>query len=102
MFASLQYRGNKFMNLRIQKRFSPRYGDDRCRTFIHRLQALFQAHHLLNSVGVFADSATAGTGQIAEVSRLQHQYQRILFCLVNLVADNVFCQIIVETEWKTH
>ena len=73
MLAPLQDPFDKLIYVRVEERFSAGNGYDRRRAFINRPETFFQGHHLLDRVGVLADSAAAGTGEIAEMGRFKHE-----------------------------
>jgi len=89
MFAALQDAFYKIKYMRVEERFSTGYGYYRRRAFINRLETFFQGHHLLDRVGILADSATAGTGEIAEMGRFKHEYKWKLVDFLQFVADNI-------------
>ena len=63
-------------DLGIDHRLAAANADDRSAGLIDRCQALLEAQLLLDGLGVFADAAAAGAGEVAGVQRLQHQHQR--------------------------
>jgi hypothetical protein len=77
MSAPLEYPLDQGKYRRIEKRLAAGYSDDRGRTFVYRLKALFQRHHLADGVAVLANPSAPGAGKIAEMSRFQHKDKRI-------------------------
>ena len=102
VLAPLQYPIDKVEDMRVKERFAAGDGDNRGRAFINRVQAFFQGHHLLDGVGVLADAAAAGAGQIAEMGWFKHQHQRVFVNLIHFVGNDVFGEIVIETQGKTH
>ena len=102
MFFSLEHAVDQIVEIGIEERFSAGNGNDGGRAFIDGMEALLQRHHFLDRIGVLANSAASGTGKIAEVGRLQHQYQGSFLNFLQLVFDDVFRQVVIQLPGKTH
>jgi hypothetical protein len=73
----------------IDERFAAANRYDRRAALIERLKTLFDTELFANRVGVFANAATARTGEIAGMERLEHHDKRKFLRTTNSLVCNV-------------
>ena len=93
---------DKFLDLRINGRFTAADGNHGGAAFLRRLQTIFQAHHVLQRGRVLADAATARARQVTGVQRLQLEHECKLLGLLDFVGDDVPGNFCGKRQWESH
>ncbi len=97
-----QQAGDQFLDFGINQWFTAANGNHRRVAFSRGAQAIFQAHHVLEAGGIFANPAAAGASEIAGVQRFKLQDQGEFGCAPEFVFDNVAHYLRRQCEWKSH
>ncbi len=100
--ALRQEAGDQFLELGVNQRFAAADRHHRRVAFLRGLQAILQAHHVLEVGGILADAPTAGAGQIAGVERFKLQHQRKLRRAEQFVFNYVPGDLRRQREGESH
>src|SRR5512146_2837937 len=86
---TIDQRRDEFPDVLVDKRLAATDRNDRRATVVGGLQTLLDGDNLADRALVFAYAPAAGTGEIAGMQRLKHQYERKLFSSGELLLDDV-------------